>query len=104
MKIQQIRNAVTCGKKNEGKWYCSDFRNGPNGEPIIRYLQHDGTWEKNTAYFDSEDQITEALEEGHEPDFTLSRQEMEDRAMMRQDIERDFEPIFPGDCGEEEVW
>lgn len=83
MKIEQITYSII-GSDLVGKWYCSDCREGSDGDLVHRYLHHDGTWGKTAAYFDSAEQIAKALELGHVPDFSLSLQEKIDRADMRQ--------------------
>ena len=83
MHITQITSAVICGPDHVGKWYCSDSRDGDDGDLIHRYLQHDGTWGKTTAYFDTELELQSALAEGFQPDFTLSNIERMDRADLR---------------------
>lgn len=87
MNIRQITSKVVCGEKNVGKWYCSDSKTGSDNHPVHRYLQHDGTWGKNTQYFDSKQEIENALAKGHKPDFNIAKQELHDRETIRQDVE-----------------
>jgi len=67
---------------------------GSDGHVVHRYLQEDGTWGKTTFYFDSEEQLLAAEQLGHQPDFTLSEREAQDRALIRDDVERMFEEDF----------
>lgn len=94
MRIMQINSPVVCGPALVGKWYCSDSVPGKDGDPVVRYLQHDGTWGKTTQYFDSKDVIEEFLKLGHQPDFTVSQQEQFDRNTIRSDVERGFADIW----------
>ena len=84
MRIVQITSKVTCGPAYVGKWYCADSTPGTDGDPIIRYLQHDGTWGKNTQYFDNKPEVQTALDKGHQPDFTVDKQEQHDRNLIRE--------------------
>ena len=89
--IRQITSAVVCGADRVGKWFCSVSIPGPDGDPIIRYLQGDGTWGKVTFYFDTQPQLQLELDKGSRPDFTLSERDLCDRAMIRDDLERMME-------------
>jgi hypothetical protein len=97
MRIQQIDPNSRCfSAECRGKWYCSDSKPGHDGDPINRYLQHDGSWGKITQYFDNEQDINTALSKGEQPDFSLSLQELQDRADIRQMTEncmRDWEGL-----------
>ena len=86
----QITSPVVCGPERVGKWYCSNSVIGDDGDPVIRYLQHDGTWGKTTNYFDSKPEIEKLLELGHRTDFTVSQQEQWGRNMIRSDVQRGF--------------
>lgn len=98
MRILQIIPSRISSQDTWNKWYCSDSVDGLDGDPVIRYLQSDGTWGKTTHYFDSDWEIHQLLELGHKPDFTLSRRDLEDRAMIRQDIEDGFRELeYPED-------
>lgn len=90
MRIEQITSSVICGPKYVGKWYCVESVDGPDGDPIHRYLQHDGSWGKTTQYFDSEADLTAALNPESKPDFSLSQFDLECRAVVRQDVEQSF--------------
>jgi hypothetical protein len=60
---------------------------GNDGDPVIRYLQNDGTWGKTTRYFDDETQIQDLLKLGHKPNFTMDNPERTNRAVIRADIQ-----------------
>ena len=62
-----------------GKCYYVESANGPDGDPVYRYLQMDGGWGETAYYFDNEEQIEKALLKGEKPDFTLSQRQLEDR-------------------------
>jgi len=79
MIIQQITSAVVCGASYVGKWYAADSIPGPDGEPIHRYLQPDGSWGRTTKYFGTEQEVEDALSKGLKPDFSLSKRELFDR-------------------------
>lgn len=83
MRILQITNAVVCGPERVGKWYCSDSAPGTDQESVHRYLQADGTWGKNTHYFDTDTEIKQLLQLGHKPDFSLGQDELRSRQMLR---------------------
>ena len=89
MKIQQILSNV-CGPERNGKWYCADSADGTDGYVVNRYLQHNGEWGKTTRYFNTREEIDLALAVGHKPCFSLSRQELDGRAMVREDLEYGF--------------
>ena len=90
MYIRQVTSGHAFPEGLQGKWFCSDTAPGTDGYEVIRYLQHDGNWGKHTAYFDSEQQIQAALLLGRKPDFNMDRRELEDRAIIRQDMEDGF--------------
>jgi hypothetical protein len=75
MRIHQITSPVVCGKEFVGKWWCVEFSKDSRSDSIARYLQLDGTWGKNTAYFDTKEQLEKALSLGIKPDFTISKDE-----------------------------
>lgn len=83
MRIQQITSKFPVGGQHLGQWYCSDFVMGVDGEPIHRYLQFDGKWGKNSAYFNSKEDIEKALALGFKPDFSLSENEQRSREAMK---------------------
>jgi len=93
MRIEQITSKFICGPERVGQWYCSDMVIGSDGEPIHRYLQLDGTWYKNTAYFPSKEELDKALAKNIKPDFNLSKDEIMSRDCRRawQDSEDSFE-------------
>lgn len=78
-------------KERFGQWWCCDSIKGADGDAVVRYLKKDGTWAENTDYFDSREQIEEALKLGHKPDFTVSKEEQWGRDMMREDTRKMFE-------------
>lgn len=91
MLIKQIKSPIIAGAALVGKWFCSVAEQGTDNHPVHRYLQANGEWGKTTHYFDNEDQIQTALSKGIQPDFTLSERDRQDRAMIRDDIERGFD-------------
>lgn len=90
MRIMQINSPVVCGPEYVGKWFCSDSIPGDDGDPVIRYLQHDGRWGKTSDYFDSEAEIHNLLALGHQPDFQMNPREREDRRTIREMAEESF--------------
>ena len=88
MRILQITSAVVCGQHNLGKWFCFDTGSDCENKPIHRYLQKDGTWGLNASYFDTQNEITELLKLGHQPDFSLSKDERLSRQM--EDWQQDY--------------
>lgn len=101
MQIRQVTSPHLGDPLLIGKWFCSDSIMGPDGDPVFRYLQQDGTWGKTTKYFDTVREINELLVNASEPDFTLSEMELHGRAMMREDIERGFEEMDRMDLDED---
>ena len=91
MRIVQITPSQVSSKDTWDKWYCSDSVDGPDGDPVIRYLKLDGTWGKITEYFDTRAEVDSALAKGHPPDFSVSSQELSDRAMTRHDLDKGFD-------------
>ena len=90
MRIIQVVSKFL-GEKYQGKWYCSDSIMGSDGDPIIRYLAKDGKWGKTSQYFDTEEEVNKALEKDFQPDFTMSRQEIESRRLIREMAEDSFD-------------
>lgn len=72
-----------------GKWYCS-MHGEYRGRQVLRYLGLNSTWNQNTYWFDTKEQILNLLARAQPPDFTMSRQEMDDYEMMQQDMARDL--------------
>lgn len=93
LRIRSIDSPIICGKDFVGKWFAASSIDGPDGDPINRYLQLDGSWGKTTRYFNSKEEVESALSKGSIPDFNLSRQELEDRATIRQ-MSRDSVDIY----------
>jgi hypothetical protein len=56
---------------------------GSDKYPVYRYLQADGTWGKNTHFFDTEADVREVLAKGFKPDFSMDRSELDDRQTIR---------------------
>ena len=83
MRICQITSPVVCGPHRVGQWFCSDSVMGDDGEPVIRYLQHNGSWGLNSNYFQNEAELQNALTVGVKPDFSISKKESLDRQTMR---------------------
>ena len=81
-----------------GKWYCSIWGDGSDGWPVYRYLQADGSWDKTSYYFDTQEAVAEAALtgtlRGEMPDFWLSNQELQDRAEIREMAEESFRDDF----------
>jgi len=84
MRILQITSSVVCGESYVGKWFCSDsIRQGSDDQPVIRYLQLDGSWGRNTQYFDSEEAVNQAISKGIKPDFSITKDESFSRQYFR---------------------
>lgn len=95
MHIEQIApDSLIFPQECRGKYFCSTRADGPDGDPIHRYLQLDGSWGKITRYFDNEEQIHNALSNREQPDFTLSQQELQDRADIRQMVDDGFLDLY----------
>lgn len=76
------------------KWYCSISATGSDGDPVVRYLGLNSTWNRIAYWFDTEDQIKNLLALAEQPDFTLSDYDLESREMMRDDMARDIDERF----------
>jgi len=89
MRIHQV-NSTLVGDTYRGKWWCVDSMDMDDDYGAVnRYLQPDGTWGKNTEYFDSKEQVEELLKLGHKPDFSMDSWEAHYRRQQYEDMMRD---------------
>jgi hypothetical protein len=88
MRIEQVSDGSLIFSENcWNKWFCSNSAMGSDNQAVHRYLQEDGTWGRCTHYFDSRQDVEQALAKGYQPDFTLSEEQLHWRQVVRQDIE-----------------
>ena len=95
MKIQEFKDKM---------WYCSVTETGEDGDPVHLYLNKDGGWNKTASYWGTKEQVEERLSQGiGVPDFTLSEDELGQRAAMRACMEDDLDDEYWDDL-DDEYW